>query len=295
MPTAVDELLTVAAQVTTTFDAVPAEPVAVTGPLEMTSEDTREVVDRYGRHGFAIIEIRSGNSDPAAVQALGKALGLGEPFVPPLYTLGGQDVRSVSRISAAANAGSSDEHHPSFGRTVGQPFHCDGTLQTIGFIKSAVLLCESPAAEGGETILFNASAAFAELAALDPAAAAALGTHGVLTRQANINGCTDENVGPAFTVQDGRLVCGYSVTATDRWTYPDASDAAALDRGVAFLDRASRPDSPLYLRLRLDTGHAILLDNTRISHGRLPYVDSAERRRCMYRGLFRQSPVHLPQ
>ena len=58
----------------------------------------------------------------------------------------------------------------------GQRMHTDGTLQDIGEVKASVLVCEAAAAEGGATMLFNTSAAFAELIMTDPAAAVALAT-----------------------------------------------------------------------------------------------------------------------
>ncbi|MFD4791583.1 TauD/TfdA family dioxygenase, partial [Streptomyces sp. NPDC058459] len=70
----------------------------------------------------------------------------------------------------------------------------------------------------------------------------------------------------------------------------DGVDDAALKRGIAYLDEAARPGSPYATRLTLTDGQAIVFDNTRISHGRTPYRDSASRRRCMYRGLYLGQP-----
>ncbi|MDI5938943.1 TauD/TfdA family dioxygenase, partial [Micromonospora sp. DH15] len=291
MTVAVDDLRAATSSVRVTFDGVPPDPVPVAGTGEVAPEAFDEIVDRYDRHGFAIMQLASGPFDRDAVLALGLSLGLGEPFVPPLYTMGDSDAAAVSRISAAANAGTGDGDHPSFGRTVGQRFHCDGTLQDIGFVKASVLLCESVAEAGGETILFNSSAAYAELMAVDPAAAVALATPGALIRQANIGGCTDTHVGPAFTVQDGQLACGYSVTDTDRWATPAGVAEDDLRRSVEFLLRASMPGSRFHLERRLAAQQAIVFDNTRISHGRLAYRDSPDRHRCVYRGLFLQRPT----
>jgi alpha-ketoglutarate-dependent taurine dioxygenase len=280
-----DEVLATASAVRTTFEDLPADPVGISDPSVIRWTESAQIADRYTRHGFAVLQLSSSSINPGTLLALAGSLGLGEAFVPPLYTKGGNRARPVSRISAASNLGTSDESHPSFGRAVGQPLHCDGTLQEIGFIKASVLLCESPGAQGGDTTLFNASAAYAQLAAADGPAAVALATPGVLIRQANINGCSDINAGPAFSARDGQLVCGYSVTETDRWDVPDGVAEADLYRGVGFLSHAALPGSPDFAQLTLGSGQAIIFDNTRISHGRTPYRDSGARRRCLYRSL----------
>jgi alpha-ketoglutarate-dependent taurine dioxygenase len=285
-----DQLVAAAKAVTLTFEDVPHDPQPIADFSDIRPEETRAILERYARNGFAVLELDRSQVGPDTVMLLGHSLGMGKPFLPPLYTKGGNEPPPVTRISATLNLDTADADHPSFGRTVGQHLHCDGTLQKIGLIKTSVLLCESVAAEGGDTMLFNSSAAFARLVDEDLDAAVALATPGVLVRQANVNACTDTNVGPAFTVQEGRLVCGYSVTETDSWAVPDGVAEHDLRRGVEFLREASRPGSPYYLQLRLAPGEAILLDNTRISHGRTAYRDSPAQRRCLYRSLHLAHP-----
>lgn len=285
-----DQVLAAAESACTAFDGIPVEPVLVCDANGVREHESGEVVDRYERHGFAVIQVGPEPVTPDTLLALAEAFDLGEAFVPPLYRRNGSNPTSVSRISAASNVGTADATHPSFGRALGQELHCDGTLQSIGFIKASLLLCESPAAGGGHTTLFNASAAFVQLAAVDMPAAAALMSPGALVRQANINGSTELNVGPVFTLQDGELVCHYCVTDTDSWAVPDDVAAADLKHGVEFLRRAALPGSPLFAQLTLDAGQAIVFDNTRISHGRSPYRDSETARRCLYRSLHVRHP-----
>ncbi|MEJ3746442.1 TauD/TfdA family dioxygenase [Actinomycetes bacterium KLBMP 9797] len=288
-PTA-DRLLAATRSVMLTFDGIPGDPVNVGDPARVSPAHAREIVRRYVRHGFAVCRLDADGATSTGILAFARSLCLGRPFLPPLYTKGGATAPQVSRISATHNTGTADADHPSFGTTAGQALHADGTLQDIGFIRSTLLLCAQPAAEGGDTILFNALGAFAELAETDLAAASALTVPGTLVRTANINGCTDSNAGPAFAVQDGKLIGRYSVTATDSWQAPDGVAAAHLHRGVGFLATASRPGSRYFTRLRLDGGDVILFDNTRLSHGRTPYRDAASRRRLMFRSLHLRHP-----
>lgn len=285
-----DELLAAARMVTTTFAAVPSEPVPVCNAGAMTPVESAEVVGRYLRNGFAVLRLETDAPTPDALTAIASSLDLGEMFVPPLYNSDGKKGATVHRISAAVNAGTADANHPSFGRTVGQPFHVDGTLQPVGYLKASLLVCENPAADGGDTTLFNTSGAIAQLAAVDEAAVRALATHGTLVRRANINGCDDANLGSVCTVQDGGLVCWYCVTDTDSFAVPDGASEVDVHRGIGFLLHAAAPGSAHHLQFRLRAGEAIIFDNTRISHGRTPYRDSAESRRCLYRSLHLRHP-----
>ncbi|MCW3815789.1 TauD/TfdA family dioxygenase [Micromonospora sp. DR5-3] len=284
------ELSAAAARVITAFDAIPERPVAIADASDVGSETAREIVQRYDQNGFCVVELVADDPVPATLKALGASLRLGDPFIPPLYTMGASKPKPFSTISAGRNSGTSDADHPSFGRADCQRLHTDGTLQDIGFVKAGMLVCECAADEGGETILFDASAAYAELLALDPDAAVAMATPGTLVRTANINGCTDENRGPTVSVIDGALVSRYSVTDTDSWAVPDEVNEDDLRRGIKFLAEASEPGSPHYAEFKVATGQAIIFDNTRISHGRTAYRDTADQRRCMYRGLFLRHP-----
>lgn len=288
MPTtiAIDELLAAAQAVDITLEGFPSEPIDVQGTLSPVR--LRPVIERYARHGFAIMQLDPERASPDALTALANGLGLGEPFAPPLY---GRTESAVSRIAAAtASKNDDDSFHPAFEGTGGLDLHCDGTLQEIGYVKSSMLLCQLPAAEGGHTTLFNAAAAYAQLVSVDRDAAVALATPGAIVRQANLNGSDEMNVGPAFTVQAGRLVCGYSVSSTDRWGLPYGIAEGDLQRGVGFLMHASLPGSQHFAQLTLGAGQAILFDNTRLSHGRTPYYDPPGGGRCLYRSLHLRHP-----
>lgn len=284
---AIDELTRSARAVRTTFADIPAEAVEIRS--DPKPEALAEVVRRYERHGYAVVAV-GGEVTRERHLALGEALSLGEPFIPPLYLRGSVRPGPVSTISAAANASTSEGAHPSFGRSVGQRLHCDGTLQPIGFLKATLMTCREPAADGGVNTLFNSVAAFAELLAADLPAAVALTWPTAMVRAANVNGSDDVNVGPAYTVQNGRLVGYYCATETDSWNIETHPDPEALRRGIAFVERAASLGSPHFRTTELAAAEAILLDNTRLSHGRSAYVDSAEHRRLMLRTLHLSHP-----
>ena len=282
-------LVAACATISTTFTDIPSSPA----PLDLAAgTGAGEVVRRYRRHGFAVFGM--GETLGADVHRAASArLHLGAPFVPPLYSLGGQEPDPISTISAARNVDRPDASHPSFGRTVGQALHCDGTLQTIGFVKATLMSCVHPAARGGANVFFNSSGAFLRLVELDPEAALALTDPRALARRATINGCSDVTVGPAFSVQESGVLARYCVTETDSWRYDSVADPEGLRRGVAFLEGAAEEGSPFHHEQTLSRDLAVVFDNTVISHGRMPYEDSESAQRCMLRTLHLSHPrVH---
>ena len=239
---------------------------------------------RLAAAGFAIISCAQDPTNDTP-RALADALALGPMFTPPQYRNSPHINQGVSRIGTDhATRG-----HPAFGQTSGQALHSDGTLQRIGQVKTAMLVCVRPAASGGASRLFNAVGAFVELLDGDPAAAAALTAPDVLVRTSNLEHSRGQSMaGPAFAVADGRLISRYSVTATDRYDDTAVTDPAALYRALAFLHEAAQPGSRHLLEFTLAAGQALLLANDLISHGRAAYTNDPDRPRLMLRALFTQ-------
>jgi len=274
------------------FANLPKKPVEVQSLANPEASALSEIASRYHQHGYAIVRSTDEVVTTENHLALTLALNLGAPFVPPLYFMGGQSPSAVSVISAASNANTSEANHPSFGARVGQALHVDGTLQSPGFVKATLMSCQSPAAEGGLNLLFDARAVFGDLLEADPEAAVALMEPDVLSRRANINGCTEDNVGPAVTIENGVLVGRFCETETDSWNIPDGEEGDAARRGIAYFRDAAREGSQHFRIERLAANEAIIFDNTRLSHGRTSYTDSPQQQRCMYRTLHTAHPSY---
>ncbi|PZF99393.1 TauD/TfdA family dioxygenase [Micromonospora endophytica] len=240
---------------------------------------------RVDTAGFALVEAdRPPRQDD--LRALADTLGLGEPFVPPLYRRPGTvqvGAAGVSRLTAAGTHAQAPMHPAT--SAIGQNWHVDGTLQHLGEVRTTLLLCVRPAASGGQSLLFNAAAAFLDLADRDPGAAAALMTPGVLVRTATVNGSDDSTAGPGFAVIDQRLMTRYSRTHTDRWL-PASTDPDAVDRALTALDDLAKPGSPYRLEFTMTAGQGIVLANSRVCHGRAPYTDDPDQPRELLRALF---------
>jgi hypothetical protein len=281
---------------TCTVPAFPAgPPAAITvGDWDgIPARAARAVAAHLAETGYALIQgpVVPG---PGAVARLAGALGLGPAFAPPQYNSRAYVDGGVTRIMADATTAA----HPAFGQAAGQPLHTDGTLQRIGEIKTALMLCARPAASGGTSRLFNASGALAALLNQDPAAAAALTAPEVLVRTSNLPDSRGQSAaGPAFAIADGRIISRYSVTATDTYDPAAVSSPAALGRALQFLRDAARPGTSYYTEVTLATGQGLLIANDMISHGRTPYQDAPDTPRLIYRALYatRCAPAGQPQ
>ncbi|NJP95430.1 TauD/TfdA family dioxygenase [Nonomuraea sp. FMUSA5-5] len=272
---------------TTDENQLPAFPTSVS-PIPVASYDSPQakdlaaVIGQLRCAGFAVTSCPEPPTQERLL-ALAEALGLGEPFVPPLYRRAGAIGVAASGISTLT-ASAAHVAHPAVSAS-GQGLHVDGLLQPIGEVLTSILLCIRPAAEGGQSTLFNAMGAFWQLAKTDPDAAAALLSDRVLGRRATVNGSSDVTWGPAFAVVNGTLVTRYSRDGNDLWD-PGNGQEAALGRALTTLQVLAEPDSPYALRFTLQAGQGLIMSNSRICHGRTPYRDVADRPRRMLRGLF---------
>lgn len=264
------------------------QPVRLSSYARPTRPQLLELLTRLDHQGAALFTVAEEPTSPA-LHALTSRLGLGRPFVPPMYrsTPTAADDSGISRLTVSTAPG----RHPAFTNTAAQSFHSDGTLQRLGEIPTSLLVCHTPAAHGGQSLLLHATTALTALADLDLPAAMALTAPGVLVRQATIGPRRDTTAGPAFDVIDGRLLSRYSVTATDRFDPDAVDDPHALARAVAFFDAAAAPGSPYRHEIRLQAGQGLLLANDRLSHGRAAYHDDPTTPRVMLRALFTRRPT----
>ena len=275
------------------FEPGDFEPVRVGTTGNLRADEADLLLDRYYTCGLAVIELGE-DPEPESVTRLAAALDLGEPFVPPMYRAAGMGslfgAAGVNVLAARASAGE-HESHPAFEAANGQELHSDGTLQEIGVVKTSVLLCRTPAAEGGESTIFNAVGAFVSLARENVAAAEALMSD-CLRRTATYGTERASHLGPAFAIRDGGLVSRYSVTATDSWESANG-DGDTLASACLFMRELATPSSGYFASFTLGPRQGLILANDKVSHGRTTYRDDGERVRTMFRGLFLKRPRRL--
>jgi alpha-ketoglutarate-dependent taurine dioxygenase len=245
----------------------------------------RQVRAYLQTYAFCIVRLTySGLRGDDVVAQLAEALGLGPAFLPPLYeTEFGPQTPSITKLQARGR--SSPGTHPVFDTSAGQGFHTDGTLQEIGQVQTSLLFCERQAAEGGDSIVFNALAACADLMTSDPAAAATLFDYRCLCRRATINQSKEVAFGPAFAFSDGTLITRYASTGAESWNF-EADVNGHLRRAVNYLAACAQDGSPYVFAFWLHGGDMAILDNARTTHGRTVYKVDRARPRLFYRGLY---------
>ncbi|MFB8236282.1 TauD/TfdA family dioxygenase [Kitasatospora purpeofusca] len=267
------------------FTPAPARPVTATAWNLPDPAARRQVVDTYLAGGYAIVHIPGAAPTEADLTALADALNLAAAFTPPQYRGSAHTQGAVSRLSAT-----DDPAHP-FQDRAGQNFHSDGTLQHLGQIATTVMMCVRGARTGGDTLLFNAVQAFADLQDADPDAAAQLTHDHALLRTSTLV----ENLstaGPVFGHDPaGQWISRYSLTVTDSYHPTAPGRRAHLERALAHLADAAQPGSPYYCAFTLAAGQALVLANDRLSHGRTAFTDDADAPRLLLRGLYTARPT----
>ncbi|MFE0177181.1 TauD/TfdA family dioxygenase [Streptomyces sp. NPDC059002] len=257
-------------------------------PVDFAEHDAPDqLVHILEERGFAVVRVAEPGPPDAKVTSLAAALRLGNPYIPALYRYA-----ETKDYSAAYSDIRSDtkDRHPGFSTTTGQAWHVDGLLDDIGDIRTTILYCVRAAHRGGDTLLFNSLAAFAELRETDPAAAEALLDPKALSRRSTLPDIDVSNTGPVFAVDEaGNLATRYTDNDTCTWNF-SVGPPGGLHRALAFLRAAS--DNPRYrLAVRLAPGEALIFRNDRLSHGRHPYKDRPNARRHLVRALYANVPT----
>lgn len=246
------------------------------------NRDMAEIIRRYNEDGFAHFSYQ-GNSNEVILW-IASRLKLGRPFVPlynrrnPAYSKNGYN---IIRISPSSN-------HRAFASSRAQGLHVDGTLTTLGMIKTSVLLCEAPAEIGGETTLFKAVAAFARLMREEPEIGTTLLRHAVLTRR-DVGASQECETSPVFAIEGNELLSRFSVDNTSCWAKEPPQVVAAF----RYLKQLARAGSPFYHSFKLRAHEGIIIANDKISHGRRKYYERSAGTRCMLRALFIDRPTTL--
>lgn len=264
-------------------------PVEITRSEEGLSERRTLIANQYKKLGFALIQNSEGVVRPEALPQFAERLGLGDIYVPPYFNLmqGAPSVSSagVAVISSIGQCGK--VMHNSFQTNKAEGLHVDGTIAQIGEVRTTFLLCNSPAAEGGESLLFNAVGACLHLSRKDPGLVAPL-FHPLAMKRGKIDS-GGTRVGPVFGLVNGELVTRFSINETTDWHY-GFQRVPGLKRAYEALVECTRGQSPFMLKFRLAKGVGLVIANDKISHGRLSFIDSADCVRSMARTLHRGRP-----
>lgn len=259
-------------------------PVEVHGS-DPSPEAKAAVAEQYARFGFAVFRNSDGAIPPEEMRELGTRLGLGEIYTPPyLRAPQHQSLLASSGVALIQpSGGHSTLTQATFQTGREEPLHVDGTVAAIGLVQTSFLFCNSSAAVGGDTVLFNAVGAFVDLCKRDVNLVAPLLDPRAL-RRGRLDDASGECVGPVFSVKGRKIVTSFSINATARWNTGTAGVPGLSEARDALIQCASE-GSPYLLRFRLEGGMGLIMANDSIAHGRTAFFDNPPLVRQMLRTL----------
>ena len=256
--------------------------VNVANPAALTEDERDALLARLSAHNMALYQLPPGCESKALVQQLGAQLGITQLDANWLA-----DEDGVSNITVARTAtpgAPRADFIPYTDRAI--RWHTDGYYHPAERqIRSMILHCARPAADGGENALLDHEIAYIALRDASPQHIRALMAPDAMT----IPERCDEH-GVARPAQTGPV---YSVSASDgalhmRYTARTRSivwkDDAATRAAVACLAELLESPLPQILRVRMGAGMGIVAHN--VLHDRSGFVDSVEAPRLLYRARY---------
>jgi hypothetical protein len=253
-------------------------------PIHTNGEGTDALREKINEFGFGIGTMAPDLSPAEALELLAQELSLGEPYIPLLYRLPETIKTHAARYIEIRRDDVPDES--GYATAPGQDMHVDGLFDELGTIMTTALYCIRPAAEGGATIIFNASAVFDELCRTDPQAAEALANPEVLIRRSPLPEVQDHRTGPGFIrMGDGSIMTRYCDGTEGEW-FAARDEREALARGLEVLRAAAAKDGRYRASVQLQAHQCLIFRNDQVSHGRDPYRDTPDRRRSLMRTVY---------
>lgn len=244
---------------------------------------------------FSIVDLQSfmGISPPIdaekieqGIRSLAKALVVGDPYLPRLYDNSASLDYSISSFNHIGGP-SRNSNHPAFSSQTELDLHTDGTLNYLGEVRLSVLGCVTEAQHGGESILFRAGALAKQIMSEERDVLAPFLDQRAMRRHTTIGLDLKYSEGPILKQVGHEVFANYCTTPRDEWRYDVVP--GLVEARSAF--EAARLDFPNFtFSFLLRSGQVLVMDNARVSHGRLGFTDSAVESRYLLRCLFRHYP-----
>lgn len=252
--------------------------VEVRDPRNLSTTEHAALLERLLRANMAIYASPVGDDDPEIPLRVGARLGLRTLDANPLAGEGG-----VTRITADSAKAAAGYIPYTRGRML---WHTDGYYNAPPTrVRSMLLHCVRPAAEGGETALLDHEIAWLLLRETDPRLVRALMDPEALTipERRDEDGVARPAVaGPVFAVEPdtGDLHARFTARRRSIEWKCDATVSEAAARLLAILDG----DTPYVLRTRLEAGMGLVCNN--VLHARSTFSDAAGAPRLLFRARF---------
>jgi hypothetical protein len=251
----------------------------------VTEELRSSILDQFYHSGFVIIELPKSIKGSEAVSWIENEFCLGNPFVPDYFgDYHNNQIRTHKGINRISTANKKTNHN-AFTDINEQKLHVDGTVEPF-LVKTSVLYCEESAFYGGESQIFNSVAAFVNYVFLSKDKAIALLNPQGLTR-AHSDKLDQPSTTSVFRFYEGGLDSRFSIDNTSYWENGFQSVPNLKMSFDAMIEYSLTQG--FYLEFTLKKNHALMMANTKISHGRRRYVNG-KHPRLMYRGLYLELP-----
>ncbi|MGD1524586.1 TauD/TfdA family dioxygenase [Vibrio harveyi] len=250
-----------------------------------------KILDLFYRQGFVVV---NGDSLPDGHQLeyLSNALNLGDPFRSDYnQKYFPNKNRSLKSEIGKKEQNKDDYKHPVFEQSDALEQHVDGTFSPLGEVKTTVLMCKTPALSGGDSTLFNAYGAIKQIESESPALANAFKDSNAFRRKSAFENIDVEFIDSAFGIDElyKREVIRLAFDSSADWAYgfervPHLKEA--YERLIDIKDN----DSDFFLQFKLNKGDVIIMDNTRITHGRTSFRQNHAEPRMMIRSVHKLLP-----
>lgn len=269
--------------------------VDIENPHALSEAESAAIREACGRANMALYKLKGAStlkgagtepdaqaaqSDKSCVADLGRQFGLNR-LDSNLYA----DDDGISALHVSGELRQFD-YIPYSNRPMS--WHTDGYYNTAEKrIRSMVLHCVSPAAEGGDNSMVDHEMIYLQLRDKNPAYIEALMQPEVMTIPANVeNGekIRAEQTGPVFSVDEetGALHMRYTArTRSIQWQQDKLTQAA-----VQYLEELLAADSPTIFHHRLEAGQGIICNN--VLHQRSAFTDNPPpgQQRLFYRARY---------
>ena len=258
----------------------------VISPMEIGN--TTKIHDLFLSQGFCVVTAENDFS----LEIIRQNLMLNKPYQSSYNKKYFPNKSSESRAIAIGTSGAnSDKYtHKAFEGTTELGLHVDGTFSSIAAVKTTILLCKNQAESGGETVLFNALGAARYMESSHPKLANALKDPLALKRESNYDGVIEEKTDCAIGTDPvyGEMAIRMAFDKSANW---ECGFDLVENLREAHAMLLSMTKNPLYrLEFTLPERTMIIMDNTKICHGRKSFIQNPDRPRVMIRTVHDNLP-----
>ncbi|CED60458.1 Taurine catabolism dioxygenase TauD/TfdA [Moritella viscosa] len=247
----------------------------------------------FYRQGFVVVDGNTLEKQDKLVE-LASILQLDEPYVSNYNKKYFPNKTTEKNVAAIGyNLDRKDDYsHPVFEESKSLGQHVDGTFSPLGEVKTTLLLCLCKANQGGETTLFNGFGAIKYIESKDPTLSNSLKDKNALRRRSAFDGIDEECVDCVFGYDPvyEREIIRLAFDASADWEF-GFERVVNLQQAVTQLKSLYDAEGEYYLCFPLGEGDIIVMDNTRITHGRTSFTCDIQNPRLMIRSIHKRLPA----